>query len=160
MLLLSFDLGLKHMGACAIDRERKIHSWTILTPKSDLISDIKTELDAWISCFLVDHEDIAVVLERQPWKNHKMTRLFVIMETYINVAFPRFKVFKISSNTKWNYLKRSVPRTYYERKREIIVVCEQLLQENTGNEAWLEWFRCQEKKDDLADAYVQSLVIL
>ena len=96
MLLLLFDLGLKHMGACAIDREGKIHSWMILTPKSDFISDIKIELDSWISCFLDDHADIAVVLKRQPWKNHKMTRLFIIMETYINVAFPCFKVFKIS----------------------------------------------------------------
>ena len=159
-MLLSFDLGLKHMGACAIDRGGKIHSWVILTPKSDCISDIKTELDTWISCFLVEHEDIAVILERQPWKNYKMTRLFVIMETYINVAFPRFKVFKVSSNTKWNYLKRSVPPTYYERKREIITVCEKMLKENTENETWLEWFRSQEKKDDLADAYIQSLVIL
>ena len=159
-MILSFDLGLKHMGVCAIQRDGKIHSWTVLTPKSDSISDIKTELDSWITCFLTDNEAITVVLERQPWKNHKMTRLLIVMETYLNVAFPFFKVYKISSNTKWNFLKRSVPRTYYERKCEIIKVCEKMLKEDPENNQWFDWFVCQEKKDDLADAYIQSLVIL
>ena len=93
-MILSFDLGLKHMGVCAIQRDGKIHSWAVLTPKSDSISDIKEELDSWITCFLTDNEAITVILERQPWKNHKMTRLFIVMETYLNVAFPFLKCIK------------------------------------------------------------------
>jgi len=49
---------------------------------------------------------------------------------------------------------------YYERKCEIIKVCEKMLKEDPENNRWFEWFVCQEKKDDLADAYIQSLVIL
>ena len=89
-MLLSFDLGLKHMGACAIDRGGKIHSWVILTPKSDCISDIKTELDTWISCFLLDHKDIAVIFECQPWKNYKMTRLFFYNGNLYNCCLSTF----------------------------------------------------------------------
>ena len=89
-MLLSFDLGLKHMGACAIEDDGKIVSWIILRPKSPSVRDIVLELDAWISCVNNESESTRIILERQPWTNRKMTRLFVIMETYLTVSFPSF----------------------------------------------------------------------
>ena len=159
-MLLSFDLGLKHMGACAIEDDGKIVSWIILRPKSPSISDIVLELDTWISCVNTNNKCTRVVLERQPWNNRKMTRLLVIMETYLVVSFPSFTINKIASNMKWKFLMRDVPSTYYERKRESIKSCENLLTIDEKNKVWLEWFLSQEKKDDLADAYIQGLVML
>ena len=159
-MLLSFDLGLKHMGACAIEDDGKIVSWIILRPKSPSVRDIVFELDAWISCVNNESESTRIILERQPWTNRKMTRLFVIMETYLTVSFPSFKIKTIASNMKWKFLMRDVPSTYNERKRESIKSCENLLTIDEKNKVWLEWFLSQEKKDDLADAYIQGLVML
>ena len=87
--------------------------------------------------------------------NYKRTRLFVVMETYFCIAFPFFQINRIYSNLKWKYLKKAVPSSYFERKREVVSITEQLLKEE--NTKWFEWFLLQDKKDDLADAYIQSL---
>ena len=160
-MLLSFDLGLKNMGACALNENGDIIAWNILNLKSLNIKDITLELDTWISCINIESiEQVRVILERQPWKNYKMTTLLIIMETYFTVAFPSYKIYKVGSNNKWKYLNKNVPLTYHERKRQIIKDCQILLNESKNNNHWINWFQSQEKKDDLADSYIQCLFIL
>ena len=155
-MILSFDLGIKNMGACALNDECEIIEWTLLTLDSKKISDVVLCLDTWISCTLVDNEkNVIVVLECQPWKNHQTTRLFTVMETYFTVAYPSFVIRKVCSNSKWKYLNRAVPSSYHERKHQIVEHCKRIIHDSE----WLDWFESQIKKDDLADAYVQALYV-
>ena len=39
-------------------------------------------------------------------------------------------------------------------------MCKYKLSQSNENNKWLEWYSTQQKKDDLADAYIQALVIL
>ena len=158
-MILSFDLGLKNMGACALDKNNQIVSWTILNIQSIEINNIVLALDTWISCVCDHSENIVFVLERQPYRNHKMTKLSIIMHTYFKVAFPSYKVYQVSSNMKWKYLKREVPQTYHLRKNEAIKACTNELHLHESNTNWSQWFHSQPKQDDLADAYIQALYI-
>ena len=160
-MLLSFDLGIKNMGACALKNNGEIVAWELININSTKISDIVLSLDSWISCVLSNNTEIPiqVVLERQPWRNRKTTRLLVMMETFFTVAYPAFIVNKVLSNNKWKYINMIVPDTYNERKSRIIDVCKYKLSQSHDNNKWLEWYCAQQKKDDLADAYVQALAL-
>ena len=160
-MILSFDLGLKNMGACALDLTNRIIAWNILNHKTTRIPDIILVLDSWISCVRTDcdhSERVHVVLESQPRQNQKMLRLLIVMETYINVAFPSFVVYKIFSNMKWKCLDMDVPLTYRQRKLAITDVCKSKLRSYEPNDKWYAWFVLQKKCDDLSDAYIQGLV--
>ena len=160
-MILSFDLGLKKMGACALDSTNRIIAWNILNHKTTRIPDIILVLDSWISCVRTDSdhsERVHVVLESQPRQNQKMLRLMIVMETYINVAFPSFVVYKIFSNMKWKCLDMDVPLTYRQRKLAITDVCKSKLRSYEPNDTWYDWFVLQKKCDDLSDAYIQGLV--
>ena len=161
-MLLSFDLGIKNMGACALKNNGEIVAWELLNINSTKISDIVISLDSWISCVLSQctERPIQIVLERQPWRNRKTTRLLVIMETFFTVAYPSFILNKVLSNNKWKYINMIVPVTYNERKSKIVDICKSKLSQSNDNNKWLEWYNEQQKKDDLADAYIQALVIL
>ena len=39
-MILSFDLGLKHMGVCVFDESNRIFAWTVLNVKTSKIEDI------------------------------------------------------------------------------------------------------------------------
>ena len=160
-MILSFDLGLENMGACALDSTNRIIAWNILNHKTTRIPDIILVLDSWISCVRTDcdhSERVHVVLESQPRQNQKMLRLLIVMETYINVAFPSFVVYKIFSNMKWKCLDMDVPLTYRQRKLAITDVCKSKLRSYEPNDKWYAWFVLQKKCDDLSDAYIQGLV--
>ena len=164
VMILSFDLGLKNMGACALDDTTlNIIAWDVLET-SQRTEDIVTTLDTWITCLKCEKEinenvSVSVLLERQPWKNNRTRRLYIIMETYFRIVFPSYKVRGVMSNHKWHRLGRCVPKTYTERKKEIVNVCKTELQNSQSrtNDEWYEWFMNQPKKDDLADAYVQAI---
>jgi len=163
-MILSFDLGLKNMGACAIDESTlNIIAWDVLQT-SQRTEDIVTTLDTWISCIKSDNEidesvNFTVVLERQPWKNNTTRRLYIIMETYFRIVFPSYKIRGVMSNYKWKILGKCVPKTYTERKKEIVNICQNELNKSQSsvNNEWNVWFMKQPKKDDLADAYVQGI---
>ena len=166
-MILSFDLGLKNMGACALDDSTlNIIAWDVLQT-SQRIEDIITTLDTWISCVknLNCENEFdrtvhgSVFLERQPWKNNRTRRLYIIMETYFRVVFPSYKVHGVMSNYKWKRLGKCVPKRYSKHKKEIVNVCENELNNSQSqtNAEWYAWFMNQPKKDDLADAYIQAI---
>ena len=160
-MILSFDLGLKNMGGGVLDESNRIFAWTVLNVETSKIADITLALDSLISCVRSDYDEsreVHVVLECQPHRNRKMSRLFVIMETYFTVAFPSFIIQRMFSNTKWKLLNVPIPKTYRDRKHDIVNVCTDNMRSYEPNLKWLTWFESQNKRDDLADAYVQGLV--
>jgi len=64
-MLLSFDLGIKNMGACALKNNGEIVAWELMNINSPKISDVVLSLDSWISCVLSNNTEIPiqVVLE-------------------------------------------------------------------------------------------------
>ena len=81
------------------------------------------------------------------------------METYPCIVFPCYRVRGVMSNYKWKILDKCVPKTYAERKKEIVNICQNELKKSQSsiNNEWNVWFMKQPKKDDLADAYVQGI---
>ena len=161
-MIISFDLGFKNLGMCVLDKQYHILEWKNLKIDSSKIKEIISVLDIWISLVIEKKnnkdEEIIIVLENQPYYNRKTSRLLVIMETFFIVAYPLFVIQKKSSNSKWKFLQKNVPSLYTERKKQCVLACmEQLDIYETQESKWKDWFCTQNKKDDLADCYLQGL---
>lgn len=101
-----------------------------------------------------------IVIENQPvMKNPKMKSIQMILFTYLQLKFPEINVDFINASEKLKYCKKqglieSVPKTYKENKLTSIKVVMKLISEMTD---FLEKFKLETKKDDLADVILQSL---
>ena len=163
-LIISFDLGFKNMGMCVLNDNYDnycIVEWQNLKIDSSSVREIVNVLEIWISLLCTAQEDnVTVVLERQPWYNRKTSRLLVIMETYFTVTRPSFNIVKVLSNSKWKFLGMPVPTSYNNRKRDAIIACQKQMEIYEPKDSkWKVWFDKERKRDDLADCYLQGLVL-
>jgi hypothetical protein len=100
-----------------------------------------------------------IVIENQPVvKNPKMKSIQMILFTYLQLKFPEINVDFINASEKLKYCKKeglieSVPKTYKENKLTSIKVVMKLIEMTD----FLEKFKLETKKDDLADVILQSL---
>lgn len=156
MYLLSIDVGIRNLGMCLIDTTNlKIKNWDA--------SGIPPQHSDGIFVSLKKHfrdrpwvlEASKVIIEKQPDKNRTMKSVenfihayFLCNDTDVQLYDARFKIPDVVGPGKAMYVKR---------KRESVIRCTEFLKESGNEEQWLEWFRAQKKKDDLADTVMQAL---
>ena len=162
VMILSFDPGTCFMGVCALHSNGQIVDWTVWN-KMDHIQDLVLTLDVWMSLIIEhcddDKKQFTVVIERQPPRNRKTNRIVTILETYFYTAWKQncTSIRTLHSNIKWTHvLKRRIPKTYKERKKECIRECVDVLQQKNETDEWKQYFQTSKKRDDLADAYLQA----
>ena len=160
-MILSFDLGTCYMGVCALYLNSRIVDWMIWN-KMDQIPELVLTLDVWMSLIIDqcdDRKQFDVVIERQPPRNRKTNRIVTVLETYFHTAWRQNcnSIRVLHSNIKWTHvLKRYIPKTYKERKKECVRECVDVLVQKNETDEWKEFFRTNKKRDDLADAYLQA----
>jgi len=162
--ILSFDPGILNMGVCALNKEGHLIDWNVWK-NIKKVHEIIAHLEIWMSLIIDtlnenNETSFIVVIERQPVRNRRTNRINIILETYFNTAWKQNckHIRFINSNTKWlSLLQRPVPKTYTERKKESVRETRNIL--NTSEKEWIPFFDSFKKQDDLADAYLQGLVI-
>jgi len=159
MLIFSFDPGTKNMGVCVVF-QKKIIDWTVwLTDGST--KDVINSLHAYVT-YILDMipkdsviEEVRVVIERQPPINKKSTKIQTMLECFFFMCTCfNSKVELRSSCLKWKKLNVPMPKTYSERKKKAVEKCASLLD---SFDEWKQFFLENNKKDDLADSFLQII---
>lgn len=160
--IISFDIGIKNLAVCKMEENMTITLWELIKTDGS-IKNIIHKLKS-IDFFVNDnHEDIYdILIEKQPRYNPKMRIVSSIIETYFITLFDNIKnirIKKVNSSEKWKRLgidDFNTLKTYNGRKKLSIEVCEQLIEKTE----WCEYFSEFNKKDDLADCFLQGYVYL
>ena len=164
-MLISFDIGVKNLGYCILNKAQEIQYWEVI----DLETTDETEsCIALVKAFdsrphMLDID--TVLIEKQPSFNPKMKTISHIVQSYyiirkmtdnedaLDIIFthPKHKlkayngpVVEVKCKTKYNRTKR----LGIEYTKRMV----------TGK--WLEYFNKLKKKDDAADSYLQGIYYL
>lgn len=156
-MLLSFDIGIKHLGFAWIDESapgvvrtgiRTIPSRT--NRVSDTIETLRTlmaELDGPLATVLV---------EKQVHTNPVMRVVQGIVHTFYALTYPDARVLEYSPKSK---LHGETCGSYRERKKKAVDLCTRYL-DREGSERARAEFRAEKKRDDMSDAILQALHFL
>ena len=174
MKYLSFDVGIKNLGYCILDDDLKIYNWGII----NIIEDSKKKINTDELCNLLwdkldEIDDMVevdrVVIENQPsLKNPKMKTIQIFILSYF-VAQQRTlttKIFKIDCFLPRNKLniyqgenKKELEDSiktqnkYSRTKKLSVLFTKEMIKDQPE---WLEILNTNNKKDDLADSFMQG----
>lgn len=153
MYILSFDVGIKHLGFAGLDERGNVfHTGVRCIPtKTNRVKDTVATLNALMSDIDVDPD--IVLVEKQLHRNPTMRVVQAILQTFFVLRYPRSKVMEYSPKNK---LKGEECSNYRARKKRSIELCQAHI-ETHGTESVRESFRAEKKKDDMADAIMQAI---
>lgn len=162
-MILSIDVGIKHLALCLYDdTDKAIESWFLLSldQQKDIVKSLISELDN----VGFDYDKIQrIMIEKQPGKNLKVKSIENYLHMYFTLkSLPSTKVVLYSPRKKLQgtniQYKGRTGVMYRERKKASINLCKAWLECNVDkNDKWLDYFNKAQKKDDLADALSQVL---
>jgi hypothetical protein len=152
MKLLSVDVGIRNLALCLMDETLTIHEWEVggVPPKhSDgLFETLNRYLDERPWVLTSDH----VIIERQPDRNkliksveHFLHSYFVIHKRPVQLWHAKNKVPDVVGPGK---------RKYAKRKAVAVERCEVIIERQPER---LKFFKGHQKKDDLADSFMQGV---
>jgi hypothetical protein len=112
-----------------------------------------------------------VLIENQPsLKNPQMKSVQMILYSYFLIKGDNLKIEFISATNKLKILKNNdelngmideiklkTKNSYLQKKKISIAYCERLLNENDNYKNYLDFYKNNKKKDDLADSFLQCL---
>lgn len=157
-MILSFDVGIKNLAYCVIDKQNNILDWNIINCQSNNnILTLIEELDSLPQLLEVD----TILIEKQPSFNPKMRIISSCIYTYftIRIQHEKQKVLKMLFYSAKHKLKNCnitniTATTKYQRNKKLAIEETKFLLKDTE---WLDFFLKNKKKDDLADCYLQAL---
>lgn len=173
-MILSFDIGIKNLAYCLMDKEFKIQEWRVCDISANnydkQCQKIIDEMDK--INFPKDKETI-VIIEKQPGVNPKMRVISGQIMMYFAIKKKNnpeliSKVIFYSPKYKLNCYKpppdhpipeKKYSTKYAERKYLSKVHCERLMEIHEEND-WKEFYFKHKKKDDLSDCYLQGYAYL
>ena len=152
--ILSFDVGIKHLAYCVLDRENHhILAWNVCQIPTDLGQQIQflNECEFWNTPF------DTVIIEKQPARNTKMR----IVENMLSVYFLMKGIASVttfSSKHKLGSIGKTTKGTknYTVRKKYGIAMTNVFVQDTPH----VEFFNKHKKKDDLSDCLLQALAFV
>lgn len=157
-MILSFDVGIKNLAYCILDKENNILDWNILNCESNnhILTLIK-ELDNNPQLLEVD----TILIEKQPSFNPKMRIVSGCIYTYFTLRIEheqnrKLKILFYSAKHKLKnpHVSDIKASTKYQRNKKLAIEETKYLLENSE---WINFFLKNKKKDDLADSYLQAL---
>ena len=167
-LVLSIDVGLKNLALCAFrpgpdihGRDDRIQLWTVTSTLPGVEAVMDTMRDVGVVALLPRVKE--VVIERQPAKNIKMTRLmyhlemfFAMSGRFVHLADSRHKLSFAAASPWW---PGSVPDnwSYYTRKKLSAQSTRAYLEGTEQSDAARAVFATSTKLDDLGDCLLQGL---
>jgi hypothetical protein len=150
-MLLSIDVGIKNLALCVLHpTDKTIHFWEVsgVPPlhKDGVFLSLKKHLDERGDHFsLVD----TVIIEKQPPNGIKSVEHF--LHTYF--LCKEKKVILWDAKHKVPDVVGSGKKKYKERKDKAVERCREAIRDSEH----FEFFESHEKKDDLADCYLQAI---
>ena len=163
-MILSFDVGIKNLAFCVMDRQFNIHSW-FCTEIPNPTTQLKNLLCYLDSLELMENVD-TILIEKQPYKNPKMRLLENILLTYFNIRnidnSNDVKILSYNAKHKLGELGKQIKgkTNYNQRKKLSIQLCNTFLVKYTQEDVFKYYFTKSKKKDDLADSLLQALSFL
>ena len=173
MKILSWDIGIKNLAYCLINIDDdtdtiNIEDWNIIKVTEDAkesVYIITTKLIEQIKKLNFESKNIDVVLiENQPvLKNPKMKTIQTVLYSYFLIKQSELKVFNeikfISASLKLKVydgpeIEITCKSKYTRTKKLAVAHTKYFLKDNS---LMLDFFTNHNKKDDLADCYLQSL---
>jgi len=169
--LLAFDIGLKNLSYCLCEKySKKIMDWRVIdlskkrrckyTGKFDMISccmNINEELTQIVERFMYD-DYVEILIENQiPTGSNGIVMKSIqglITQFFIDNECNDITYISGSQKLKHHICEK---KTYYQRKKSCVIICNQFLEER-GEIEWIEYFNNEPKKDDLADCYLMIFV--
>jgi hypothetical protein len=157
-LVISFDVGLMNMAMCVARVSHSLQTFDII--EWDLFDTCSNNIEE-CSALLVkrlkdkfqkttDSKNTWVVIERQVPQNIKCMCLSHTLLSFFLTKYDEMHVSYVSAISKPLVSKGK------KRKIESVEVLKEYLQDSSEtNKAWFAWFELQNKKDDLADAFLQ-----
>jgi hypothetical protein len=107
-----------------------------------------------IDCVIIENQ-ISPIANRMKTIQGMIAQYFIMKNTHQNIEFVS-SVNKLKEfQTKQEKGEKKEKMTYGDRKKLGIEKCLLLLNENSENSVWIEYFKSHKKKDDLADSYLQ-----
>lgn len=171
----SFDVGIKHMCICIVDynsnsKNFAIQRWSIISLKGKNIADYTRDLISKLKLERFGLVD-AVLIEQQVNRNTQMKVLSHIIQSFFlcheripaeNIHFVSPKLRVHNSNQPYNQVVGQVreglglvePYSRQEFKLMSVALVDRILMEK--KDKWIDTFRSNTKKDDLADSFLQS----
>ena len=174
--VIALDVGQKNLGACAIlggadpqGREDEITGWAVLEVDPASADSFARGLEPVLGPWLGDDPGAGVVVvERQPARNVKMTRLQHFIEMWCAVRGARVVVqdaqhkLSFALSSPWSPAEDLPNWNYRTRKRVAVQTSTRYLEWARGE--GLEWAGAWEahlagsrKKDDLADSLLHAM---
>jgi hypothetical protein len=158
--MISFDVGLDNMAMCIArvsfsECIYDIIEWELFNIGSNKIDECSTLLVKRLKTIFhktVDSKNTWVLVERQVPQNIKCMCLSQTLVSFFLTKYEKVHVSVVSASSK--------PLTSQGRKRKIecVKVLREYLEKSSElNQQWLKWFEIQNKKDDLADAFLQII---
>lgn len=152
MRILSLDPGQRHLALCIIESTtRQIDLWTLVKLDTLTPMDVKEHLDA----ILEPHTYAIVLIERQPPRNHSMTKLECWLHMYFVMSGHPVRL--VHASNKIGYEKG---RTYYQRKKASVATLREYMETHPQSSKMCDVFENAPKKDDLADCVLQALAYI
>jgi hypothetical protein len=187
MKILSWDIGIYNCSYILVEVIPKsndemssgkftINDWDIVNFLDDekmkknrtlLFQNIPKKLDEIPELLNAD----IVLIENQPsLKNPQMKSVQMILYSYFLIKGDNLKIEFISATNKLKILKNNdelngmideiklkTKNSYLQKKKISIAYCERLLNENDNYKNYLDFYKNNKKKDDLADSFLQCL---
>lgn len=156
-MLLSFDIGIKHLGYAWVDESNGSVVRTGIRTIPNRANRVVDTVDT-LRALMNDLEgDVATVLvEKQVHTNPVMRVVQGIVQTFYVLAYPNARVLEYSPKRK---LKGEVCETYRARKKRAVTLCTAYLEREGSARARAD-FDAEKKKDDMSDAILQALSYL
>jgi len=152
MSILSFDVGIKNLAFCMINKEtNEIISWNVC----EIPVNMEKQIAFLDTCEFWNFPFDTVIIEKQPAKNTKMR----LIEITLNVYFLMKKIKKVATYSSKHKLG-SIGKTtrgkhnYNVRKKYGVAMTNVYLRDGS---LFKGFFDMHKKKDDLSDCLLQAL---
>ena len=176
--ILSWDVGTKNLAYCIVNGNRGSHEnveiidWNVISLTSDSkhLHKLSQELFEKLNEIKELIGNDAVVIENQPClRNPKMKTMQILLYSYFvikcnvdNDMKTDIRMMSASNKLKcYDGPELELPTKskskYIIRKKKAIEHCKHFIK---GNEMYYDFFMDHDKKDDLADSYLQGLYYL
>ena len=187
MIVIGWDIGIKNLAYCVVEIKNekfKILDWNIIDLRSEnqiegkkkcakiSLKDLSRSLYENLEANKIFKKFDYIIIENQPvLKNPTMKSIQMILYSYFAFKSLKLKDFKdlilMNASNKMKVYTKPIDKTltekidklkskYSRNKKLSILHSELILGEHSTND-WLDFFKSNKKKDDLADAFLMCM---
>tara|TARA_X000000950_G_C13835300_1_gene627910 strand:- start:18 stop:617 length:600 start_codon:yes stop_codon:yes gene_type:complete len=187
MIVIGWDIGIKNLAYCVVEIKNekfKILDWNIIDLRSEnqiegkkkcakiSLKDLSRSLYENLESNKIFKKFDYIIIENQPvLKNPTMKSIQMILYSYFAFKSLKHKDFKdlllMNASNKMKVYTKPIDSTLtekidklkskYSRNKKLSILHTQLILEEHSTNDWLELFKSNKKKDDLADAFLMCM---